>query len=169
MELRKIGLIHTPFQEPVGMPIQSAYAKGVQGWVEVDPEFQDGLKDLEGFERIWLLYWMHRAKPYRLHVKPYLSEDMKGVFATRAPARPNPIGLSPVRLVRVRGNVLDIADVDILDGSPLLDIKPYAPRFDGFRVERSGWLDATPAEGVQADSRFSLGNGRAAEHGKTVQ
>jgi len=149
-----IGIIHTPFTEPAGTPIQAAMAEGVEGRVEVFAEFAAGLKDLDGFERIWLLYQFDRAPPPRLLVTPFLDDVPRGVFSTRAPCRPNPIGLSPVRLGRIEGNVLYVRDVDMLDGTPLLDIKPYAPRFDHFDVRRSGWLDrAAPGRAV-ADDRF---------------
>jgi tRNA-Thr(GGU) m(6)t(6)A37 methyltransferase TsaA len=131
--LTPIGVIRTPFREAAGTPIQPRQAKGVKGTVEVLERFQEGLKDLEGFERIWLLYWFHRAAPARLRVVPYLDRQQRGLFATRAPCRPNPIGMSCVRLLQVKGSLLTVAGVDILDGTPLLDIKPYVPEFDGFR------------------------------------
>jgi tRNA-Thr(GGU) m(6)t(6)A37 methyltransferase TsaA len=114
------------------------------------------LKDLEGFERIWLLYWFDRAKFEKcdLVVRPYLDDTPRGVFATRAPARPNPIGLSAVRLLEVRGNLLSVRDVDILNGTPLLDIKPYFPQFDCFKVARSGWLKGSTLRRAKADNRF---------------
>jgi tRNA-Thr(GGU) m(6)t(6)A37 methyltransferase TsaA len=123
--------------------------------VEVFTEYEAGLDDIGGFERIWLLYWMDRAAEPRLRVRPFLDDAEHGLFATRAPCRPNPIGLSCVRLVEVRRNVLVVEDVDMLDGTPLLDIKPYVTRFDGFAVSRCGWLDhATGRSGV-ADGRFA--------------
>lgn len=157
MQLRPIGVIHSPFQQATGTPIQSRAAEGVEGTVEIFPEFVAGLKDLEGFERIWLLYWFDRAafEQCSLIVSPYLDpHGSHGVFATRAPARPNPIGISPVRLLGVRGNSLRVCDVDMLDGTPLLDIKPYAPQFDCFEVLRSGWLEKSPDWRTTADSRF---------------
>lgn len=157
MQLRPIGVIHSPFQQASGTPIQSRAAEGVEGTVEIFPEFVAGLKDLEGFERIWLLYWFDRAdfEQRGLIVIPYLdSHGSHGVFATRAPARPDPIGMSPVRLLEVCGNVLRVCDVDILDGTPLLDIKPYVPQFDCFEVTRSGWVDRLTDWQTTADSRF---------------
>ena len=110
---------------------------------------------MEGFERVWLLYWFDRAASGgKLIVTPYLEDAPHGVFATRAPTRPNPIGMSPVRLLSVEGNVLRLADVDILDGTPLLDIKPYVPRFDCFQTTRNGWFDAVGERRVVADGRF---------------
>ena len=155
MQLKPIGIIHSPFTEASGTPIQSAVADGAQGWVEVFEEFAEGLKDLDGFERIWLVYWFDRASPARLLVKPFLDDVDRGVFATRAPCRPNPIGMSPVRLVKVDGCILKVADIDVLDGTPLLDIKPYAPRFDHFDVRQSGWLGRPAKHRTVADDRFN--------------
>jgi len=154
VQLKPIGVIHSPFTEPAGTPIQPAAAPGVAGQVEVFPEFVEGLKDLEGFERIWLVYWFDRAAPARLRVVPFLDKVERGIFATRAPCRPNPIGISAVELAAVHGNSLEVRDLDILDGTPLLDIKPYAPRFDHFAVSRSGWLDEAAAGRKVADDRF---------------
>ena len=155
MTLKPIGIIHSPFKEPAGMPIQPALAKGARGRVEVFPEFQEGLMDIEGFERIWLLYWFHKAKAPRLRLKPFLEDVEHGLFTTRAPCRPNPIGVSPVGLVRVEENILHVCDIDIMDGTPLVDIKPYAPRFDCFEVTRSGWLDRHEQTQRHSDDRFS--------------
>lgn len=154
MKLKPIGFIHTPFQQAAGTPIQPSMAEGVQGTVELWPQYAAGLKDLDGFDRIWLLYWFHRAAKPKLIVRPYMDENEHGVFATRAPSRPNPIGMSSVRLLAVEGNILRIADVDILDGTPLLDIKPYAPLFDHFPVTRSGWLETRQKPAALADRRF---------------
>lgn len=154
IRLRPIGLIHTPFKEPKGAPIQPAVAEGASGTVTVFEEFQDGLKDIEGFDRIWLIYWFHRTAETRLLVIPFLDDHERGVFATRAPVRPNPIGMSSVRLLRRDGNVLTVADVDMIDGTVLLDIKPYVPMFDSFQVKRSGWLDHSRKGRRVADDRF---------------
>jgi len=156
IKLTPIGIIHSPFRQATGTPVQPSAAKGVEGAVEVFEEYAAGLKDLAGFERIWLLYWFDRAEVEApaLIVKPYLDNTRRGVFATRAPVRPNPIGLSSVHLLRIQRNKLDIRDVDILDGTPLLDIKPYVPQFDIFRVARSGWLEGTVTARRLADSRF---------------
>jgi tRNA-Thr(GGU) m(6)t(6)A37 methyltransferase TsaA len=153
---RPIGVIHSPFKETKGMPIQSAGARGVAGTVEVIPECGDGLKDLEGFSHIFLLYHFHLSQGYLLRVKPYLDDSLRGVFATRAPRRPNAIGMSVVRLVGIEGCTLHIEDVDIVDSTPLLDIKPYVPEFDSREVERTGWLagKAEKAAEVGADERF---------------
>ncbi len=141
IKLEPIGIIHSPFTSPEGAPIQPAVAKGVQGRVELEFAYVPALQDLARFERVWLLYWFDRASAYRPTVVPFLDTVERGLFATRAPCRPNPIGISAVRLLRIEDNILHIADVDILDGTPLLDIKPYAPRFDCFEIKRSGWLD----------------------------
>lgn len=154
---RPIGVVRSPFTDPVGMPIQPGGARGVRGEVEVDPAFAAGLADLEEFSRIILLYAFHRSEGYRLRVVPFLDDCEHGVFATRAPRRPNPIGLSVVRLVGVEGRRLLIEDVDILDGTPLLDIKPYVPSFDAFPDERTGWFGRTVREipEVRSDDRFA--------------
>jgi tRNA-Thr(GGU) m(6)t(6)A37 methyltransferase TsaA len=154
-QLRPIGVIRTPWRQPRGTPIQPPMAEGAEGRVEVDAELADGLADLDGFDRIWLVYWFDRAPDPRLRVTPFMDTVQRGLFATRAPCRPNRIGLSPVRLLRVEGATLHVADVDMLDGSPLLDIKPYAPTFDCFPGARAGWLDESdPDRPVRADDRF---------------
>ena len=158
MEIKPIGVIHSPFTDAAGTPIQTKLARETEGAVTVFSEYAEALQDLDGFERIWLLYWFHRAAPARLIVRPYLDETPRGLFATRAPSRPNPIGISTVRLLRVDGCDLHVAGLDILDGSPLLDIKPYAPKFDHFEVDRAGWLDHVAETPGAADERFSLGN-----------
>ena len=137
---RPIGIIHSPFKEPEGTPIQPTAAIGIDGTVEVFQEYAEGLRDIEGFSHIILIYHFHLAQGYSLKVKPFLDDQFHGVFATRAPSRPNPIGLSVVRLIRVEKNLLHIRDVDVVDGTPLLDIKPYVPEFDGRKTEKAGWL-----------------------------
>ena len=156
-EFTPIGTIHTQFETTDGVPIQPAAGRGIRGTVEVLPEFADGLKDLDGFSHIILLYHFHRSEGYRLHVTPFLDTEKRGLFATRAPKRPNGIGLSIVRLVSVGGNVLTIEDVDMLDGTPLLDIKPYVPVFDKRTEVRTGWLEAAQerAHKTRSDDRFT--------------
>lgn len=154
MEVRPIGIIHSPFKEAAGTPIQPVFAKGSEGTVEVYPEYQEGLADLDGFERIWLVFWLDRAAPYKLKVKPYMDDTIRGLFSTRAPSRPNSIGMSCVKLLGVEGNVLRVAEIDALDGTPLLDIKPYVGKVDCFDVKRSGWLDAIEHKNTRADERF---------------
>ncbi len=151
-----IGIIHTPFQEPLGMPIQPSGAAGVQGTVEIYDDFVAGLKDLDGFSHIVLLYHFHRHTGYSLEVKPYLDDVTHGLFSTRAPKRPNPIGLSVVQLDAIKDHVLYITNVDIVDGTPLLDIKPYVPDFDSPGVTRTGWLEkkSNQATAKKSDTRI---------------
>lgn len=151
-----IGVIRSPFEKPEDMPIQAKGAQGVSGRIELAPELVEGLQDLDGFSHIILLYQFHLSKGYSLKVKPFLDDRMHGVFATRAPRRPNLIGISIVRLVSVEGNALHIEDVDVVDGTPLLDIKPYVPEFDVRDAERIGWLKDTVHNVAKArsDARF---------------
>ncbi|MCX5877591.1 MAG: tRNA (N6-threonylcarbamoyladenosine(37)-N6)-methyltransferase TrmO [Deltaproteobacteria bacterium] len=153
---RPIGIIHTPFKEVENMPIQPSGAAGIYGTVELFPEFAEGLKDLDGFSHLILLYHFHESRGYKLIVTPFLDSEHRGVFATRAPKRPNPIGLSIVRLVRIQGSTLDIENVDILDGTPLLDIKPYVPEFDHQEDCRIGWLEQVQrmVKTKRSDDRF---------------
>lgn len=152
--IKPIGTIHTHFSQATGTPIQSSVANGAEGTIELLAEFELGLKDLEGFDRIWLIYQFDRASDPQLIVRPYLDPAEHGIFATRSPARPNKIGMSPVRLLGIQGNRLQIADVDMLDGTPLLDIKPYVPAFDHFPITRVGWYKDKPSAGAVADDRF---------------
>jgi tRNA-Thr(GGU) m(6)t(6)A37 methyltransferase TsaA len=154
---KPIGVIHSPFKVPRDVPIQSAAAKIVTGSVEVYPEYMDGLTDLEGFSHLILIYHFHLAQKCSLLVKPFLDEKLHGVFSTRAPSRPNSIGISVVRLTKVEKNLLGIKDVDILDGTPLLDIKPYVPEFDQRKAERIGWLkkNVSNMHSKRDDGRFA--------------
>ncbi|OQX23523.1 MAG: tRNA (N6-threonylcarbamoyladenosine(37)-N6)-methyltransferase TrmO [Desulfobacteraceae bacterium IS3] len=156
IEYSPIGVIRSPFRTIEGMPIQPAGASGVQGTIEVFPEFEQGLKDLDGFSHIILLYHFHRVEGYSLLVTPFMDTIQHGLFSTRAPKRPNPIGISVVRLVQISGLTLDIENVDILDGTPLLDIKPYVPQFDNHPADSIGWLEDTngKAKVARADGRF---------------
>ena len=137
---RPIGIIHSPFKETVGMPIKAAAATGVAGSIALEPSYVEGLKDIEGFSHLILLYHLHLVREFKLTVHPYLDDVPHGIFATRAPRRPNPIGLSIVRLVGVNGAQLEIQDVDVVDGTPLLDIKPWVPEFDVREGARIGWI-----------------------------
>ena len=141
IKYKPIGVVHSPHKEPKGTPIQPEGAKGIDGTVEVFPEYAEGLKDLEGFSHIILIYHFHLSRGASLRVKPFMDTEVHGVFAMRGPSRPNPIGISAVRLVRIEGNILHIRDVDIVDGTPLLDIKPYVPKFDAREAENVGWLE----------------------------
>jgi tRNA (adenine37-N6)-methyltransferase len=158
---RPIGIIRSPYHDPAGMPVQPAGARGVTGRVEVFEEYRAGLADLNGFSRIILIYPFHRSLGYDLVVTPFLDTRSRGLFSTRAPRRPNAIGLSIVRLVEVKDGELAIEDVDILDGTPLLDIKPYVPAFDSYPDERSGWLSECDEKvgSVRSDGRFRDGPG----------
>lgn len=155
LTIETIGSIETPFEEPSGTPIQPSRAQGARGTVHIDPRFHDGLKDLEGFERVWLIYWFHRAPIARLTVTPFLDTEERGIFATRAPTRPSPIGMSVVRLIAVRDGQLDVEGVDMVNGTPLLDVKPYVPEFDCYPASRAGWFDASSSTFRLADGRFS--------------
>jgi tRNA (adenine37-N6)-methyltransferase len=143
---RPIGVVRSEHVAPENTPIQSVYARGCRGQAEILPEYAEGLTDLEGFSHIYLIYDLHRAQGGSLVVKPYLQDVERGVFATRAPSRPNRIGLSIVKLLYREGNVLHLDWVDILDGSPLLDIKPYVGRFDRIEHTQDGWQDGVDEE-----------------------
>jgi len=151
-----IGIIHTPFHEPAGTPRQSAFAGHAAGTVEVYPALAEGLADLEGFSHILLLYHFHKSSGYALRCTPFADSAERGLFATRAPRRPNPIGISVVRLLGRRDNILAIEGVDMLDGTPLLDIKPYISDFDSWRGVRNGWHEHAPhRDRATADNRFT--------------
>lgn len=162
MNLKQIGVIHSPFKDATGTPIQPCMAGQVEGWVDVFPDLAEALEDLDGFDRVWLLYWFDRASAARMKVKPFLDEVERGLFATRASCRPNPVGMSCVRLLAVEGTRLRIAEVDVLDGTPLLDIKPHVPRFDSYPKARAGWLDrdgVRQRDDLSADDRFEKKGG----------
>ncbi|MDA0160391.1 tRNA (N6-threonylcarbamoyladenosine(37)-N6)-methyltransferase TrmO [Solirubrobacter ginsenosidimutans] len=153
---RPIGTVRSPFTRLDGMPLQSVAAEAVRGRIEVLPEFAPGLKDLDGFSHVHVITHLHRGRPGGLEVMPFLDDTPRGVFSTRSPRHPNPIGLSVVRLIAVEGGTLEIAGVDLVDGTPVLDIKPYVPRFDVVGAERTGWLEgaAERVNEVRADARF---------------
>ena len=155
IEYRPIGLIHTPFKQRKGMPIQPSRGRGVRGTVEVAPEYADGLADLDGFSHVVLIYHFHQSHGFDLRVTPFLDTQKRGLFATRAPRRPNAIGLSVVRLLGIEGNRIAVQDLDILDGTPLLDIKPYVPEFDHRTEVREGWLESVKDRNVDSDDRFA--------------
>ena len=152
-----IGIIHSPHKALADMPIQPPGAKGVVGRIELLPEFVPGLQDVDGFSYLILLYHFHLANGYELKTRPFLDTISHGVFATRAPTRPNSIGLSTVRLEAVEGAVLHISDIDVMDGTPLLDIKPYVPAFDDRSNANIGWLTEKAAQvsRQRADNRFN--------------
>lgn len=138
---KPIGIIHTPFKDPHDAPIQPAFAKEAEGTVDIYPEYAEGLADLDGFSHIILLYHLHLSSGFSMKVKPFLDDRLRGLFATRAPARPNPIGISVVRFLKVEGAKLHVRNADMLDGTPLLDIKPYVPAFEEQRNVKIGWLE----------------------------
>ena len=148
-----IGVIHSEHTTARETPIQPAYAKGCKGRAEIFPEFVSGLQDLDGFSHIYLIYHLDRAGSLKLTVKPFMEDIERGVFATRAPCRPNSIGLSVVELVRLEGNVLHLDGMDILDGTPLLDIKPYTAKFDHIKTMRNGWQDGVDEETARRRGR----------------
>lgn len=155
--LTPIGVIRTPFTSLEGMPIQPGGARDVLGRLEVDPELAPALADLDGFSHIYLIYCFHRSQGFATTVTPYLDDTPRGLFSTRAPKRPNPIGLSVVEVVGVEGNVVTVRGADVLDGTPLLDIKPYAPAFDApAGCVRCGWLDGNDktVAVARSDDRF---------------
>jgi tRNA-Thr(GGU) m(6)t(6)A37 methyltransferase TsaA len=153
---KPIGIIHSPFTQIEGMPIQSSAAKGIKGHIVVNEDYVEGLCDLDGFSHIYLLYHLHLSKSYNLKVIPFLDDQQRGVFSTRAPKRPNPIGLSVVKLIKIDLNILAIENVDIIDGTPLLDIKPYVQEMDGVNHYRIGWLSKYKKEmkSKNSDKRF---------------
>ena len=151
---KPIGIIHTSFTRQEGTPIQSKMSLGNRGTVEILPQYKEGLKDLDGFDRVYLIYQFNGIKEGKLTVTPYLDDQPRGIFATRSPCRPNPIGISCVRLLSVKDGILEVEDVDMLDGTPLIDIKPYNPRFDHFEIQRAGWFDNAAFRRDKADARF---------------
>jgi tRNA-Thr(GGU) m(6)t(6)A37 methyltransferase TsaA len=156
IEYRSIGTIHSPFKRLEEMPIQPSGARGVRGRLEIYPRCAEGLQDLDGFSHIVVLYHFHRVEQSALIVTPFLDDRPRGVFATRAPTRPNPIGMSVLKLETVEKRTLHVTNVDILDGTPLLDIKPYVPAFDQHPADRIGWLEKVSgkAEHIRSDDRF---------------
>jgi tRNA-Thr(GGU) m(6)t(6)A37 methyltransferase TsaA len=151
-----IGIIHSPLKSLSGAPLQSVSAKHLRGTIEVFAKYVSGLKDISGFSHLILIYHFHLSRKASLTVKPYLDKKEHGIFATRAPVRPNPIGISVVKLRKVRAGVIWVEGLDIVDGTPLLDIKPYVPEFDVRRVQRIGWLEGKIGrlQETRADTRF---------------
>jgi tRNA (adenine37-N6)-methyltransferase len=151
---RVIGVIRTPFLKAAGTPIQTVYGQGIEGQVLLNDPYSAALDDIDGFDRLWLIYWMDGAIEFKPRIVPYRDTREHGLFATRSPSRPNPIGMSVVRLLRREGSTLYIADIDMLDGTRLLDIKPYIPAFDSHPGSRAGWVDTTTVDRRRADDRF---------------
>ena len=155
--IKPIGIIHTPFDDVRNMPIQPIAAEGVFGLVEVFSEFAPGLKDLEGFSHITLVYRFHKIESYELEVIPFMDDQPHGIFSSKAPKRPNAIGISTVKLMKIDGNILHIEQPDMLNGTPLIDIKPFYPRYDNRQDVTIGWLEKNknlPLEQLRADERF---------------
>lgn len=154
--LRPIGVIRSPFKTLSDMPIQPLGEASASGKIFVDPAFEEGLKDLEGFSHVILIYHLHKVTKTELTLVPFLDSSPRGVFATRAPTRPNPIGLSVVALEKIEGATLHVTDLDVLDGTPLLDLKPYVPEFDHRPEVRVGWLEGAfgQAQDRRSDDRF---------------
>lgn len=152
-----IGVLRTPFDNPENMPIQPVSSLAAKGKAIVFPEYSDGLFDLDGFSHIIIIYHLHRVKRQELIVTPFLDNTSHGLFATRAPVRPNPIGISVVELEKIEDRTLYLANVDMLDGTPLLDIKPYVPDFDSFPLAQAGWYDKIDKkpENPHSDDRFT--------------
>jgi tRNA-Thr(GGU) m(6)t(6)A37 methyltransferase TsaA len=154
--MQPIGIIHSPFKNLRDMPIPPKGAAVREGAIEVFDQFAEGLRDLDGFSHIYMLYTFHQAQRTELSVVPFMDTVARGVFATRSPLRPNHIGLSIVEMVKVTANIVIIRGVDVLDGTPLLDIKPYVAAFDEVKVSRSGWMQASREEvsAMRSDGRF---------------
>ncbi|HKJ82159.1 MAG TPA: tRNA (N6-threonylcarbamoyladenosine(37)-N6)-methyltransferase TrmO [Ignavibacteriaceae bacterium] len=151
-----IGIIRTPFKKIEGMPIQPGGSEGNRGTIELKEEYTGGLSDLDKFSHIFLIYHFHKSSGFKLSVIPFLDNKPHGLFATRAPKRPNPIGISVVRLLNIKGNILTVENVDMLDGTPLLDIKPFVSQFDIHEIDSNGWLSDIPGyKGtIKSDTRF---------------
>ena len=153
---KPIGVIYSPFKSIEGIPIQPAGANGIKGKVKVYKKYLNGLINLEGFSHIILLYHFHLSNGYSLKVIPFLKNQEQGVFATRAPKRPNQIGISVVKIDKIEGNIINISNVDIINGTPLLDIKPFASFFDNVKNEKNGWLfeKINDVNKIKSDKRF---------------
>ena len=155
IELKPIGIIHTPYIDLKGMPIQPGGATA-SGTIELSKEYIKGLQDLDGFSHIILIYNFHLTKNVDMIVKPFLDTQPRGIFSTRAPRRPNPIGMSVVKLKAIEGNFLSVDNIDVVDGTPLLDIKPYIAEFDGVEDSSVGWLEksGSSVKSTLSDGRF---------------
>jgi tRNA-Thr(GGU) m(6)t(6)A37 methyltransferase TsaA len=154
IHFKPIGIVKSPFRDQAGTPIQPVYAQGTKGKVIVFDAYKKALKDLDGFSRIWLIYYFDRAKPWSPLTLPYRDNQERGLFATRAPARPNAIGISAVKVVSLKDNEIEVEELDILDNTPILDIKPYVSGFDSYPDEKAGWYDANKIDMKSADDRF---------------
>ncbi len=155
-ELKFIGIAHTPFTTIENMPIQGSGLSHADGELEIDKEFEEGLVDLEGFSHCYVLFYLHKSDGYKLTIEPFLDRKPHGLFSTRAPRRPNQIGLSIVRIRGRESNKLLVSEIDLIDGTPILDIKPYISQFDEIKSERNGWYDKAGKnpEQIKSDDRF---------------
>jgi len=156
MQIESIGLIHTPYTNLEDMPIQPKGAKEIIASLNIKREYAQGLKDLEGFSHIYLIYFFHEAKRSELEVIPFMDTQNRGVFSTRSPLRPAHIGLSLTQVISVNDNIVTIRGIDVLDGTPLLDIKPYIPQFEDIKEVSTGWMnkDETHVSDARSDDRF---------------
>jgi tRNA (adenine37-N6)-methyltransferase len=155
--INPIGVIRTPHTDIKNMPIQPIAAEGIKGHIELLPQYVPGLKDMEGFSHITLVYRFHKIVGFELEVIPFMDDKSHGIFASKAPKRPNAIGISTVKLIGIEGNKIHIEQVDMLDGTPLIDIKPFYPRYDNRENVQIGWLEKNkdlPIEMLRADERF---------------
>jgi len=140
IKLKPIGIIHTPYKEPQGIPIQGKFEKSVRGTIEIFPEYQKGLKDIEGFSHLILIYYFNRSKEEKLIGKSFLEDQEHGIFAIRSPHRPNHLGFSIIKVEKVKDNTVTFSEVDMLDKTPLFDIKPYVSYFDSRKSVKNGWI-----------------------------
>ncbi|MDL2270520.1 tRNA (N6-threonylcarbamoyladenosine(37)-N6)-methyltransferase TrmO [Methanobrevibacter sp. OttesenSCG-928-I08] len=158
INLSEIGRIYSPFKKIEGMPVQPIGAEEVKGEIHVSKEYEKGLKDIDGFSHLTLIYYLHKCEGHNLEVTPFLDNSAHGVFATRSPKRPNNLGISVVQLDKVEGNILHISNVDVLDGTPVIDIKPYVPQLYEKTVKnlKVGWFENKHGDAVnkKADKRF---------------
>ncbi len=154
--LKPIGTIHSPFHSLSEMPIQPAGIYGEEGILEINPDYITGLRDLDGFSHLYAIYFFHKARDWKPFVIPFLDNVERGIFATRAPKRPNPIGLSLLEILSIKDNLVRVKNIDILDGTPLLDIKPFVPQFEPTEGIRIGWLEGHVDQVKQkrSDQRF---------------
>jgi tRNA-Thr(GGU) m(6)t(6)A37 methyltransferase TsaA len=151
-----VGVVRSPFTTLTGMPLQTVAARDVQCRIELDPRYAPGLRDLDGFSHLHVLTHLHLSRPSELEVVPFLDDQVRGVFATRSPRHPNPIGLSVVCLLAVEGAVLHVEGLDLIDGTPVLDLKPFVPAFDNRETDRIGWFGGKTDRvfELRADDRF---------------
>lgn len=154
IQYEPIGVIHSPFKDVEGMPIQAAQAEDIFGTVDIDKQYREGLADLDGFSHLILIYHFHKTVGFNLKVVPFLDSKTRGLFATRAPKRPNAIGLSVVRLCKIEDTLLTVRGIDIVDGTPLLDIKPFVRQFDQPDQVCSGWIESVWSKEQRSDDRF---------------